>query len=546
MLNDIIKLYCVLSKRKYFDGFMLLLISLVTSLLDIFAILILGYFLSILTGAELQSNYFYNPIPQNEGVLALIFCVVTVLRLYLNYVVALVALSSEGRLSTLLLKKALSSDLNSFEKGSSADFKREILSEVQQVSISVISPMLRIAQVIPVVLIGLVGFIIFFISDSIIYLLIILFFSWFAYLLIRNLSARLGKIRFEANELRFQYLETAFSNVRLIMILSLSKSLINKYLTNYVKYAQVQSLAQIISQIPKSLLEILFIFICAVMLSISFSGLTITSNLALAGAAAYKLVPSISLIIQCVSRLLYGKEAIKQIIKRLSDQAVNNMEKEFEKSSNEYGLKVLTEFMPTSDRIIKLNGEILSKVSIESSKVTVITGSSGVGKTTLIDQLTFLKSDGVIELVANYIKKGDIFYVPQSPFLIEGTLEENLEFFNIEVDIQNLKLLMKKFSVDHLIDRLIGLKVKLGSTQELSGLSGGEMKRLFLMFSYLSKKQTVFLDEPFSGLDTENKNKMAKLLNSYFDKVNLFIVTHDMVKEINHDYLLEVIRNDFA
>ena len=31
-----------------------------------------------------------------------------------------------------------------------------------------------------------------------------------------------------------------------------------------------------------------------------------------------------------------------------------------------------------------------------------------------------------------------------------------------------------------------------------------------------------------------------------FDKINLFIVTHEMVNEINHDYLLEIVRNDFA
>ena len=328
------------------------------------------------------------------------------------------------------------------------------------------------------------------------------------------------------------------------MILSLSGRLVAKYFTNYRKYARAQSLAQIISQIPKTLLEIIFIFICAVLFSISFDGLAFNSNLALTTAAAYKLVPTISLIIQCISRLLYGREAIKQIIKRYYDHADENMEKVLEKSTTADKPKLLTEFTPAPDRIIKINGKIHPKVTIETSKVTVITGSSGVGKTTFIDQLTFLRSEGVIELVKNHIKRDDVFYVPQNPFLMEGTLKENLEFFNIEVDIKDLKILMKKFSVGHLIERLIELKVKLGSTQELSGLSGGEMKRLFLMFAFLSKKETIFLDEPFSGLDRDNKNKMAGLLNLYFNKVSLFIVTHDMVEEINHDYLLEVIRND--
>ena len=176
----------------------------------------------------------------------------------------------------------------------------------------------------------------------------------------------------------------------------------------------------------------------------------------------------------------------------------------------------------------------------------MITGSSGVGKTTLIDQLTFLKSDGVIKVEKNFLRQNDIFYVPQNPFLIEGTLFDNLDFFDLKVSLGKLKFLMKKFEIDHLIERLIEQEVRVGSTQELSGLSGGEIKRLFLMFSFLSRKQTLFLDEPFSGLDVNNKKKMAKLLNLNFDKINLFIVTHEMVNEINYDYLLEIVRHDFA
>ena len=63
---------------------------------------------------------------------------------------------------------------------------------------------------------------------------------------------------------------------------------------------------------------------------------------------------------------------------------------------------------------------------------------------------------------------------------------------------------MKKFEIDHLIERLIEQEVRVGSTQELSGLSGGEIKRLFLMFSFVQKTNS-FLDEPFSGLDVNNK-----------------------------------------
>ena len=137
---------------------------------------------------------------------------------------------SEGRLSTLLLEKALTSGLSNFEKGSSADFKREILSEVQQVSNFVIYPVLRIAQVLPMVFVTLITLLLLFGLYSIFYLLSALVLGWLTYLSIKTASTNLGKIRFQANELRFQYLETAFSNIRLIMILSLSKNVVKNTL----------------------------------------------------------------------------------------------------------------------------------------------------------------------------------------------------------------------------------------------------------------------------------------------------------------------------
>ena len=140
----------------------------------------------------------------------------------------------------------------------------------------------------------------------------------------------------------------------------------------------------------------------------------------------------------------------------------------------------------------------------------------------------------------NYLNYKNLFYVPQNPFLIEGTLLENLDFLNIKVDLKNLKNLLKQFSIGHLVERLLIDEVKLGNMQELSGISGGELKRLFLLFAYLSGKKIIFLDEPFSGLDNSNKFKMVKIINEYFNNFSLFIVTHEMVDLIRHDYLLEM------
>ena len=92
-----------------------MLIAMLTSLMDLTAIVIIGNFLSILTvGKSIDLlNKIYT---ENYLFLALVFFMATLIRLYLNYLVIWFGQISEGRLSTKLLESALQSDLNYFEK----------------------------------------------------------------------------------------------------------------------------------------------------------------------------------------------------------------------------------------------------------------------------------------------------------------------------------------------------------------------------------------------------------------------------------------------
>ena len=325
--------------------------------------------------------------------------------------------------------------------------------------------------------------------------------------------------------------------------MSLRDKFIKRYSLNYKKYAKVQSLSQIISQLPKFVLEILFISICAIMLTTNFIDLSFQEKFPIIVAGAYKLVPIFSLMVQNVSRLIYGRKPLEEIIDRHSSLKKSKKLKIINKI-NDSKSKLITNFSALPSHSIKLNRKKVTEIHLEAFKVTVITGASGAGKTTLIDQLTSLKKEGVVTINENYLNYKNLFYVPQNPFLIEGTLLENLDFLNIKVDLKNLKNLLKQFSIGHLVERLLIDEVKLGNMQELSGISGGELKRLFLLFAYLSGKKIIFLDEPFSGLDNSNKFKMVKIINEYFNNFSLFIVTHEMVDLIRHDYLLEMKKND--
>ena len=268
--------------------------------------------------------------------------------------------------------------------------KREVLSEVQQISIYIINPILRIVQAIPTLLVTLAGFIFLTGFNSLFYILILLGICSFLFLIIKKPFARLGLIRFQTNEVRFKFLEIAFSNIRLIKILSLRDKFIKRYSLNYKKYAKVQSLSQIISQLPKFVLEILFISICAIMLTTNFIDLSFQEKFPIIVAGAYKLVPIFSLMVQNVSRLIYGRKPLEEIIDRHSSLKKSKKLKIINKI-NDSKSKLITNFSALPSHSIKLNRKKVTEIHLEAFKVTVITGASGAGKTTLIDQLTSLK-----------------------------------------------------------------------------------------------------------------------------------------------------------
>ena len=95
-------------------------------------------------------------------------------------------------------------------------------------------------------------------------------------------------------------------------------------------------------------------------------------------------------MVQNVSRLIYGRKPLEEIIDRHSSLKKSKKLKIINKI-NDSKSKLITNFSALPSHSIKLNRKKVTEIHLEAFKVTVITGASGAGKTTLIDQLTSLK-----------------------------------------------------------------------------------------------------------------------------------------------------------
>ncbi len=157
--------------------------------------------------------------------------------------------------------------------------------------------------------------------------------------------------------------------------------------------------------------------------------------------------------------------------------------------------------------------------SVPIGSVVRITGSSGIGKTTLLRILCGLEKATSGEIFG--IHRKDISYLFQEDRLFD-TLSA----------IENVTLVMKG---DEKKDRAKKLLSDLGLTNKdfncrPSELSGGMCRRVAIARALAYDKPILFLDEALRGLDEENAVRTARVIERESVGKTIFFVTHGDVR----------------
>lgn len=176
-------------------------------------------------------------------------------------------------------------------------------------------------------------------------------------------------------------------------------------------------------------------------------------------------------------------------------------------------------YSENEDKIILDNFNI----DIEKGMYLGIAGPSGCGKSSLIKSICKLeKADGTIIIddknIDNLTRKDLsklIALVPQSPFLIAGTIFENITYgIDREVSIDEVEKAAKRA---YIYDYINGLPAKFDSLVSEGGnnLSGGQRQRIAIARIFLRKPKILILDEATSALD----NTSEKYIQAEIEKM---------------------------
>ncbi len=313
--------------------------------------------------------------------------------------------------------------------------------------------------------------------------------------------------------------------------------------------------ANVIHSITPKITELVTIFsISSVFLIGIFIGSdlnTLATFVATFSLASYRLIPSVNKIISNYNQIKSSDyifdhyRGYKSDVQKSSAHKVVHAPMEF---SEVIEVKELSFAFPNS------SGKIIDDVSFKIIKGETIgiIGSSGVGKTTLINLLLFLlKADqGSIQIDGREMEVQDmgrwhktISYVPQHITLIDGSIEENIAFGvdKSEINEQLLEEVIEKSQLKDYIDKLPDGKDTLIGDRGLN-ISGGQKQRIAIARALYHNGSLLIFDEATSSLDGETARDLTESIEQ-LSKQNytILIITHrkETLKYCNKVYKLK-------
>ena len=165
--------------------------------------------------------------------------------------------------------------------------------------------------------------------------------------------------------------------------------------------------------------------------------------------------------------------------------------------------------------------------TIPEGKRTFIIGGSGSGKTTLLRILAGLDKEYTGDIVSTGNNYSIVFQEPRLfPYL---SVKENI------------KIVRNDENPDKLSDILEIVELNNDAFLLPCELSGGMKMRASLARALYYDADTIFMDEPFSALDEELKNRMIPKIFSKLKDKTVVIISHDLNDvDLYADYIIDL------
>lgn len=287
-----------------------------------------------------------------------------------------------------------------------------------------------------------------------------------------------------------------------------------------------QSMTTAIMNGPKHIWEICF-FMLAAWLIVFNSATGVDANVlqgASVGAAALlRIAPLLNSLTVAFNNVRHSRPSVEIVEKALSSVETNRKSYSTYRKSEK---QIATVYFSSDVNHDVKGSVVVNEIGVTNSRVILIKGASGTGKTSLVRALVGINDayiyDETLMQIKSEINKVDLIrWSSQEAVLIDDSIEENINLYG-KLDNLSEGLVELSLATPESIEEFISRKI----TSSNNEISTGQVRRIGLLRALYSSAGWVVLDEPESGLDFERRIIVQKLLNKLSKNKKILLISH--------------------
>ncbi len=443
-------------------------------------------------------------------------------------------------LAMRLLRGYLAQPYGFFVERNSASLNKNILSEVRAALAGVVRPVITfVAQILVVV--AITGMLVA-VSPGLAAAAVTVIGSLYGlvYLAVRRRQSSLGREWVEANRLRYKVTSEAFGGIKDVKVLQREEAFVAQFAEPSRRFTKALAANATIGQLPRYFLETLaFGGVVLVVVVALNTGRGLTAVLPLAGLyvfAGYRLMPAVQSLFAALVSIRFNRASLDELCEDLARFAEDAPAAEGDRLPLPFADAI--ELSGVSFRYPGAAFEALHGVSltIERNQTVGIVGSTGSGKTTLVDLLLGLYEpdegrltvDGAV-LDGTTIPRWrrQVGYVPQHIFLADDTVARNIAFGVPDDEIDECRV-ERAARIAHLHEFVATLPDGYGTVVGERGvrLSGGQRQRVGIARALYHDPEVLVMDEATSALDGVTETAVMDAIRELAGQKTIILIAH--------------------
>jgi len=370
------------------------------------------------------------------------------------------------------------------------------------------------------------------------------------YLFIKNKVYRWGKQRQYYQGQNIKNIQQSLGSIKEMKLLGCEDQFIKIFKESFSSIMKYTQYNQTLSQLVKLWLEMLAILGLVLIVIISAlqqqASSEILTMLAIFSAAAFRLLPSAGRMTTSIQEFNFYRPSLDLVHEALQHKITTK-----EKITNHEKFNKDIKLVNVSYSYAETKVKVLKNINLTIKKGDYVgfVGQSGSGKTTLVDLIMgfFETKEGKITIDNKLISENidswrkQIGYVPQSIYLVDETLKNNIAF-GLQEDLINEENLMKAIKEAQLEEFVSNLPKGLETIVGEGGvrLSGGQKQRIGIARALYGNPEILILDEATSALDIETEKEIMNSIKTLQQKKTVLVISHRLstVKDCNQIYVI--------